>query len=135
MAEFPVVEKCYDLVVWIHGRTARFPRHLRGGIGLRVETQVLDLYEALGAAAVTRQRAGLLRDASAHLNALRRSLRVCLGLRLIAPRQFGFAAERMDEIGRMLGGWLRKESAGPGAGASGSPPTRRGSGEAAPGPV
>ncbi len=26
-AHFPILEKCYDLVVWLYGRTGKFPRH------------------------------------------------------------------------------------------------------------
>jgi len=34
-AEFPIVEKSYDLVVWLYGRTGKFPRHQRQSLGLR----------------------------------------------------------------------------------------------------
>jgi len=102
-----------DLVVWLHGRTQRFPRTLRSGLGLRVENEVMELYQCLGEATTVKDRSALLRSASRQLDGLRRTLRVCLGLKLLTFKQFGYASGLIDEIGRMLGGWLRKESGQP----------------------
>ncbi|MBI3270013.1 MAG: four helix bundle protein [Planctomycetes bacterium] len=79
--EYPIVEKCYDLVLWLHGRTAAFPRTRKAGIGVRLENKVLDLFESLGAATTTKKRLGLLEEASDQLDGLRR-LRLC-------PARFG----------------------------------------------
>jgi hypothetical protein len=132
-AEFPILEKSYDLVIWLHGRTRKFPRNLRGGIGLRLETAVLDLHELLGQATTTRNRVALLDEASERLDGLRRMLRICLGLKLLSVKQFGFASQQLDETGRMLGGWLRKEKGGKAANLSGASTPPRGPGEAATG--
>jgi len=61
---------------------------------------------------------------------------VCLGLKLLTYKQFGFAAGHVDEIGRMLGGWIRKESsASKKEVVNKASNPRRGSGETAAEPV
>ncbi|NCO35068.1 MAG: diversity-generating retroelement protein Avd [Armatimonadetes bacterium] len=106
---YPIIEKTYDLVLWLYGRTEKFPRARKQSLGLRIENHVMDLYEALMAAPKSSRRRAQLDSASQSLDKLRGSLRIALGLRLISVRQFGFVSGLMEEIGRMLGGWLKKE--------------------------
>jgi hypothetical protein len=53
------------------------------------------------------------------LERLRALLRIAHAQRYIATGPYRHAAERIDEAGRMLGGWLRAEGRRP---ASGAPP-------------
>lgn len=58
-------------------------------------------------AAYSQKKESQLRDASDHVNAIRYLLRLSKDLKLMSVDSYGFSAERLDEIGRMLGGWRK----------------------------
>jgi len=49
----------------------------------------------------------VLRRADVTLTKLRFYLRLCRDLELLSPKQYAHAAGRVDEIGRLLGGWIK----------------------------
>jgi len=105
---YPVVVKTEDLVVWLLEHTSRFPRVHRGGLTARIEGCSVDLLAYLAkAAGNSHRRNEWLCAASEELDALRILVRLSVRLRFLSQRQYGFFAEASDEIGRMLGGWLK----------------------------
>lgn len=48
-----------------------------------------------------------LKEASQLLEILRVYVRLCYDLNLFGMKQYEIVSKRMDEIGRMLGGWLK----------------------------
>ncbi len=50
-----------------------------------------------------------LQDADGHLDALRFLVRLATDFGYLSARQHTFAAERLAEIGRLIGGWRRSE--------------------------
>ncbi len=102
-----VVGKAYDLVLWLLPKVERMPRAYRFTVGERVAAAALDLLLALVEAAYARDKAPLLETASRRVNGLRFLLRLAKDLRLLSVDGYGFAGERLDEVGRMVGGWAR----------------------------
>ena len=60
-------------------------------------------------AAYSPSKGELLRQAGRRLQALRYLTRLAKDLRLVSVDAYGFAAERADEIGRMMGGWQKQQ--------------------------
>jgi len=87
----------------------RFPRTHRYPLGGRIADTALDLLEALLAAAYGSRRAIALERAQHRVNTLRFLLRLAKDLRLLAANGYGHASERLEEIGRMVGGWRKTE--------------------------
>lgn len=111
MSDLPVVvQKAYEFNVWLIEKVQRFPRNHRFGVGDRLLQGVLDLLLKLVDAAYARERVRILTEVNSLLNRMRFLLRLAKDLRLLTIDSYGFAAERVDEIGRMAGGW-RKASA------------------------
>ncbi|HMD98348.1 MAG TPA: diversity-generating retroelement protein Avd [Terriglobia bacterium] len=102
-----VVGKTYDLVLWLLPKAEKFPHSYRFSLGDRVVSYGLDLLLILVAAAYTVDKGTLLEQASQKVNGLRYLLRLAKDLRLLSMDGYGFALERLDEIGRMVGGWRR----------------------------
>ena len=65
-------------------------------------------HESLLYAAKTKETAHYLRKADAEFDMLRTYLRFALELKYTTPDQYQYIAEQMTEIGRLLGGWLKK---------------------------
>jgi len=109
--DVPVVLRLYDLILWTMNHTARFPRHHRHSLGMRIEDTLLDLLEVLIEARYQRQNASTLDRANVLLERFRFQMRLAKDLKVLALNSFEFQAKSVDEIGRMIGGW-RKHAAG-----------------------
>jgi hypothetical protein len=108
-----VVGKAYDLVLWIVQKVEKFPQSYRFSVGQRLIDAALDLLLLLVEAAYRRDKREALGTASVRTNALPFLLRLAHDLRLLSGPAYAFAAERLDEAGRMIGGWERSLSRGP----------------------
>ena len=108
MVQSPIFVKVHDLLHWLLPRTAGFRREHRAGLGRRIQERAFDLHEALIAAAKSPEPWDFLTQADCHLAALRGYLRLARELALISPDQYAHAARLGEEVGRLLGAWLRK---------------------------
>ncbi|MBI4589431.1 MAG: diversity-generating retroelement protein Avd [Candidatus Rokubacteria bacterium] len=110
MNESPIYSRTYDFVAWLLPQAIKFPRAYRFTLAERVQRRALDFQETLVAAGLERGnwRAVRLREADTQLAQLRQTLRLCQELGLLTLRQYEHAAERLAEIGRLLGGWQKK---------------------------
>ncbi len=103
----PIVQKSYELALWLLPKVERFPRSYRFTVGDRITAASLDLMAALVEAAYASRRDAPLARAQQQINTLRFLVRLAKDLKLIAADSHGFVAERVDEIGRMAGGWRK----------------------------
>jgi hypothetical protein len=105
--ELPIITRTYDLVLWSCRHTSKFPRNHRFVLGERIERRLYDLLETLVQARYTRERQGLLRQANLSLEVLRFQLRLAHDLQCLRTNSYGFATQALQEIGSMVGGWLK----------------------------
>ena len=102
-----VVTKAYDFVLWLLPKVEKFSRSYRFSVGDQLVAHGLDLLLLLVEAAYAANKAGLLHQANGNVNGTRYLLRLAKDLKLFSVDSYGFAAERLDEIGRMVGGWQK----------------------------
>jgi len=102
-----VVGRAYDFVLWLLPKVEDFPRAHRFTVGERLTANGLDLLMTLVEAAYARQKSELLEEASRRVNSTRYLLRIAKDLKLMSTSSYGFSAERLEEIGRMVGGWSK----------------------------
>jgi hypothetical protein len=105
--ELVIITKTYDLILWSCNHTSRFPRQHRFVLGERLERTLYDLLETLIQAKYSRERMPLLNEANLQLEILRFQIRLAKDLHCLQVKSYGFAAQRIDEIGKLVGGWLR----------------------------
>lgn len=102
-----VVQRAYDLTLWLVRKVEKFPRSHRFGVGDRVMARALDVLESLTEAAYSSEKSAPLDRANRGVNALRLLLRLAVDLQLLSTDSQEFAASRLEEIGRMTGGWRK----------------------------
>ena len=107
--ELIVITKTYDLILWSCNHTGKFPRSHRFVLGERIERKLYDLLEALIQARYTRDNRPLLESANLMLEVLRFQMRLAKDLNCLPLKSYAFAAKAIDEIGRLIGGWLRRK--------------------------
>lgn len=111
MQESPIFTRTYDLLQWLLHATENFPRSQRFVMAQRIQQTVFDLQEALLTAGVggVGSRATGLEQADLALTKLRFYLRLSLDMRWLSLGQYEHVSRMVDEVGRLLGGWRRKE--------------------------
>jgi len=105
--DLPLIVLWEDFLGWLLPVLGSVPKSARFTFATRLQSLALDVLEGLIEARFTRDRLPILRAVNLKLECLRTLLRVAHGQRLLAPAAYRHASEKLDEAGRMLGGWLR----------------------------
>lgn len=101
------VERAYGLALWLVAKVEKFPRSFRFSVGDRIVARALDLMEALVEAAYAADKLPSLDRATRCVNSLRFLLRIAADLKLLSTDSHGFVSEKLEEVGRMAGGWKK----------------------------
>ena len=100
-------ERWMETAKWMLNLTARFPKRVRLSLTYRVENTTLEILEGVTTAAYRKDRMEKLTAINDGLNRLRVLVRLSHELRLLSDGQYEEAARRMDDAGRILGGWMK----------------------------
>jgi hypothetical protein len=107
----PALEAMYQFVLWLIPAVEKFPRSQKFLFGDRIQATALDCLERLIEATYTKSREGELNRANLALEKLRFMFRLAYDLKFVDLKRFEHAARNLDEVGRMVGGWLRTHRA------------------------
>jgi len=101
------IPKTYDLLKWLLPLVSMFPRDKRYTLGQRIENNLLDVLALLLEANYSKEKIGLLKRANVELEILRHLIRLCFDLRFISLDRYEFCNRQINEIGRLVGGWIK----------------------------
>ena len=105
------IPKTYDLLKWLLPLVSKFPRDKRYTLGQRLENKLLDILALLLEANYSKAKMDLLKKANLDLEVLRHLLRLCYDLQFIDPKRYEFCSQQINEIGKLVGGWIKQQSA------------------------
>ena len=103
-------QKTYDFVVWLYHLLNKLPRNHRPLLGHQIHTLALAILVGVIEANTERDidaRRMMQQKISRDLDTLRILIRLTKDVRLMSVKQYTFAVEKMNEIGRLLQGWMR----------------------------
>ena len=106
MKESPIFTRTYDLLRWLLPETVKFPRQQRFVLAEALQRAALQFQEQIIDAAYAAEPLPLLRQADVTLTKLRTYLRLSRDLELLKFNQYEHASRLVDEVGRLLGGWI-----------------------------
>ena len=109
-AEMLVISKMYDLVIWSCNHIAKFPRAHHFTLGDRLQVRLLTVLEMLIRAKYIRERVEILREVNTELEMLRFLFRIAKDLKCLSLESSGFAARSINEVGQLVGGWIKSSS-------------------------
>lgn len=104
-----LLQKMFDLLKFIIPVLNTFPRNQKFVLADRIQNHVSDCYEIVLTAYYASSRdekKAALRKANLKIETLRHYVRLCHELRLFSFKQYKEFAGRLDEVGRMVGGWI-----------------------------
>lgn len=107
--DIPIVHKTYELYRTLHGLHKTIPKMERYTLWQRSENTAIDVLEALLRTGYLPQekRPDHLIQVSAQVDILRVFLRLSFDIKAINQKKYIALQEALDEIGRMLGGWMK----------------------------
>ncbi len=107
----PVLEKAYQFMLWLIPTVEKFPKRQKFLLGDRIQGTALDMLEGLIDATYSRNRKSVLSNVNLKLERLRFLFRLSKDLKYLDARRYEHAARDLDDIGRQVGGWIRKSHA------------------------
>ena len=104
-----IVVKAYDLNKEVIPFLNSLPKTYKFSIGDRIQNQLLDLLELLTEAVYTpaQEKKLILKKVNIKLEKTRFLFRLLFDLKVISLKKQLFFVEKLNEIGRMNGGWLK----------------------------
>jgi hypothetical protein len=106
----PILEKTYELILWLYPTVNKFPKSQRFVLGQRIENTILKIIESIIGIRVainSEEKLWQLKKISVEIDKMRILIRLSKDLGFIKTSQYVFASEKINEMGRMLGGWMK----------------------------
>jgi len=112
MQEVPIIQKIYDLYREVYLAVEKMPKKDRFSLGQKIEQINLDLIELLiGAGSNKDKKLLYLGKAAIKLDLLKMLIRLAEEVKAIPTKKYLHLQEILQEIGKMLGGWIRSTKA------------------------
>ena len=107
LTDLKIFVKIYELTKDIHREIAKFPKSEKPVLGRRIYDTVLQVLEYVIMANEEVDKKPFLKNASVELEKLRIFIRLAADFHLISIKKYGIVSGQINEIGRMLGGWMK----------------------------
>ena len=107
--DIPIFKKTYNLYRQAYEFRQAIPKQDRHVLWQKVEGNILEIIEnILEASALAKEKKlPILENASLKLNTLRVFVRLAHDTKAIDHKKYTLLQENIEEVGRMLGGWIR----------------------------
>jgi hypothetical protein len=107
--DIPILKKSYDLYKLLYDCRKHVPKQDRYAMWQHCEVMTLAVIECLLSASQTprKDKLPILEQASLKLNLLRVFVRLAKELHIIDSKKYVCIQVDIDEMGKMLGGWIR----------------------------
>ena len=108
-----VFVKWVEFLQWLLNTTEKFPKKVRFTFTTRIDNLALDILEDIIECRYHRvAREEGFKRINIRLEKLRVLLRICHEERYLSNKQYKYSAVHINEVGKMIGGWLGEEREG-----------------------
>jgi len=102
-----VLTKLHDLLLYLVPQLGKFPRDQKFLLADRIQVKLLEAQECCLRAYYGREKEAELLQANMCLELTLHLVRLAYDLRYFNARRYGVISEKINEVGRMIGGWLK----------------------------
>jgi len=105
----PIILKTYDFYKELYLIVEKMPRKDKYTLGEKLQKTTLDLIELFIAASYVdrTKKSSYLEKATVKLDLLKILIRLSNEIKATPTKKYLFLEEKLQEVGRMLGGWIR----------------------------
>lgn len=108
-ADLPIFVKWMDFLKWLLVTLDGFPKKAKFTFAERMVSISLSILEDLVEARYSRNKSYALKKANLSLEKLRMFIRICYELKFFSRKSYEHASYSINEIGKMLGGWMKQQ--------------------------
>ena len=109
--DLKVFQKVYDFLLWTNPTIQRFAKVHKYGLGVELEKETTELVKQIIRANFRKTDRGKdIEECLVHYEIIKILIRMSKDYHLLSLRQYEFAAQELNEIGKLLGGWYKKFS-------------------------
>jgi len=107
--DIPIFRKTYDLYKKVYAIRKQVPKQDRFTLWQKLDNTILMLIEYIlhASSLYKEEKLPTLEQASSKLNVLRILVRLAYDIKSIDNKKYTALQQDIDEIGRMLGGWIK----------------------------
>lgn len=102
-----ILQKMYDFYLWFYPALGRYPKHEKFVLTTQTKETCVQIMTLIVKANKVRNRKPVLFEIDAELEKLRLLVRLAKDLKYLSIRKYGLVSQKLNEIGRLLGGWMR----------------------------
>jgi hypothetical protein len=110
-SELEVLKKVDEMITYAYSAVRHFPRSERHVLSAEIRSTCWELMRLVVHCNKHYYKKNTLRDLDAELELLRRQVRKAMELGFLPFRQYENWARLNDEIGRLIGGWIKSQRA------------------------
>ena len=103
--------KWLEFLKWLLPALEKFPKKSRFTITNRIGNLALDIVELFIEAKYQKEKIHLLKKANLYLEKIRVLFRISHDMKFISTKAYNFSSKGINEIGILLGGWLKQQKA------------------------
>ncbi len=105
----PIIQKLVEIYNLWHEFLPHVPRDFRYSLGTRIDRSLTETAELLFIASYLdkQQKSPYLRKATARLDLAKFFLQILWEVKAIDDKKYIALSEKLDAVGRMLGGWIK----------------------------
>lgn len=107
MSELKVRQKCEDMIAYGYVALRQFPKSERFSLAADIKHCMFRLLTLVITANQRREKRPLLEELDVQLDVLRSMIRVAMQLGFLPFKKYELWSGQLNEIGRMLGGWMK----------------------------
>lgn len=105
--DIPIFAKLYEFYQTLSIALISFPKIKRYTLGQKTDTLALDIFELLFSVSYSEHKLIILKKISAKLDLLKVLIRLSKDSQAITHKNYVKLSSHLQEIGKMLGGWIR----------------------------
>jgi hypothetical protein len=111
LSDLKIFQKVYDFLFWLKPTVQRFTKVHKYSLGIELEKETLSLLKQIIRANFKKtDRQESIEECLVHYEIIKILIRIAKDYHLLNLRQYEFAAQKLDEIGKLLGGWRKRFS-------------------------
>ena len=105
----PVIQKLIAVYKLWHEFVPHIPKTSRYTLGTKIDELFLEVIELIFTASYeqTQEKIKTIKEANTRLGVLKFFLQICWETKMIDTKRYALLSEKLEEIGRILGGWKR----------------------------
>lgn len=102
-----ILQKMYDFYLWFYSAIGYYPKHEKFALATKTKQSCIEIMTLIIKANKVQNRKMILFEVDTVLEQLRLLIRLAKDLKYISIKKYGLISQKLTEIGRLLGGWMR----------------------------